>query len=153
MGFSIFFKIFMKTFLKRWRPFFIFLFCGDHLNSDRKTISISMQTFFFWDHLNLEWRNRFIWVKANKNLGQDCLMLLPVSKTAPPPMQNSWLRACQSIPVDPTGFHLCCSLVTGSKNKICLGLSPAVFRSRPGLRLSDLKFLWFFNLVLFHLLF
>ena len=43
-------------------------------------------SFFFGDHLNLD--RKTIRVRINENLGQDCLMLFPASKTAPlPPIQ------------------------------------------------------------------
>ena len=59
-----------------------------------KTISIPVKTFFFWDHLILDKKTDSNWSKIDKNLGQDRLMLFPVSKTAPsppPPPQSKFL--------------------------------------------------------------
>ena len=54
----------------------------------------SISCTFFWVHQNLDRKTDSIWVKTDQNLGPDRLMLFPASKTAPPPMANSWLRAC-----------------------------------------------------------
>ena len=74
----------------RWKPFCFW----DHLNLDRKTVSISVKIFFcLGDPLNLLGKTTSIWVETNQNLGQDCLILRLASKTAAP-NPNSWLRYC-----------------------------------------------------------
>ena len=70
---------------RTWRPFFSF--SGDHLNLDRKTVSVSAKTFFSFflggDNLNLAGKNTSILVKTNQNLGQDRLILCLASKRSP----------------------------------------------------------------------
>ena len=69
------------------KTFFLF---GDHLNLDRKNVSILAKTFFLFffgrNHLNLAGKTTSISVKTNQNLGQDRVILCLASKRPPPPI-------------------------------------------------------------------
>ena len=71
-----------KTFFSLF--FFFFFFRRSLEIGQKNSLIFSEELFFnFGDHLNLGLKIDSICVKTNENLGQDRLMLVPASKTAP----------------------------------------------------------------------
>ena len=75
-----------------WRPFFFF---GDHPNLKRKTVSISVKTFFFWRSPKFRQKNRLNLI-ADRSKSGSRLFDVVSSLQNSPLTANFWLHTCLS---------------------------------------------------------
>ena len=61
----------------------LFFFWWSPKFGQKNRLNLSKDLLFFGDHQYLDTKTDSVWLKTDQNLGQDCLMLFPASKTAP----------------------------------------------------------------------
>ena len=112
-----------------WRPFYF----GDHLNLERKTVWISVKTFYFWRSPKFGHKNRLNLNEDQPKSGSRSFDVVSSLQNSPP-NANSWLRVCLHTILAKANVIFC-----GQRSSMMYVCSYLMTLGRNGLHLEMLK--------------